>query len=296
MWILFVFAAATLQVARNALQSSLTGRLGTVGATHVRFLYGLPFGALFLGLIVALQGPPATLSAAFFAWIFLGAIAQIGATALLLCLMQTRSFVVSTAYIKTEPVLVAIFGLVVLGDRLPGWSIAGVIIATLGVVILSWPRSSDGRVQFQARAAILGIASAALFALAAIGFRGGILTLGDAPYALRAAMGLLAALTIQTLCLTLYLRLFDGGRLTQIVQAWRPSLLAGFAGAAASLCWFLAFALETAAHVRTLALVEILIAGLVSRRYFRQALSRSELVGIGVMMAGLAAILASPLS
>ena len=33
------------QVLRNAQQKELTATLGTVGATHVRFLFGLPFGA-----------------------------------------------------------------------------------------------------------------------------------------------------------------------------------------------------------------------------------------------------------
>ena len=45
-----------------------------------------------------------------------------------------------------------------------------------------------------------------------------------------------------------------------IFRAWRPSLFAGFMGALASQFWFLAFAIATAASVRTLALVEVLFA------------------------------------
>ena len=41
-------------------------------------------------------------------------------------------------------------------------------------------------------------------------------------------------------------------------------------GAFASQMWFLAFALETAAKVRTLALVEILFAQVISRNLFKQ--------------------------
>jgi len=47
LWIACTVAAAGFQTARNAMQRSLTDRLGTVGATHVRFLFGLPFGLLF---------------------------------------------------------------------------------------------------------------------------------------------------------------------------------------------------------------------------------------------------------
>ena len=46
----------------------------------------------------------------------LGALAQIVATALMLATMNDRSFVVTIAYIKTEPIQVALFGLIFLGD------------------------------------------------------------------------------------------------------------------------------------------------------------------------------------
>ncbi len=49
-----------------------------------------------------------------------------------------------------------------------------------------------------------------------------------------------------------------------ILRHWRPSLFAGFMGATASQFWFLAFALATAASVRTLALVEVLFAQAIS--------------------------------
>ena len=48
----------------------------------------------------------------------LGAGAQIVATALMLAAMNDRSFVVTIAYIKTEPIQAALFGLIFLGDRL----------------------------------------------------------------------------------------------------------------------------------------------------------------------------------
>ena len=64
--------------------------------------------------------------------------------------------------------------------------------------------------------------------------------------------------------------------LAAIVRAWRPSLFAGFMGALASQFWFLAFALATAASVRTLALVEVLFAQAISRFVFKQAMTRAR--------------------
>jgi hypothetical protein len=49
LWIPVTIWAAFAQTIRNAVQRGLTAELGTLGATLVRFLYGLPFAALWLG-------------------------------------------------------------------------------------------------------------------------------------------------------------------------------------------------------------------------------------------------------
>jgi hypothetical protein len=91
LWALFTVIAAGGQVMRNAMQKELTGILGTVGATHVRFLFGLPFGLLFLVIVLMATGLPLpTLNNTMLAWTIAGAMAQIGATALLLAAMQER--------------------------------------------------------------------------------------------------------------------------------------------------------------------------------------------------------------
>ena len=74
--------------------------------------------------------------------------------------------------------------------------------------------------------------------------------------------------------------------LREIVQAWRPSLFAGFMGALASQFWFLGFATATAASVRTLALVEVLFAQGISRFVFKQPTTAREGLGIVLIVAG----------
>jgi hypothetical protein len=46
--VLFTLLGAAGQTARNAMQRELTPRLGALGATLVRFLFGFPFALLFL--------------------------------------------------------------------------------------------------------------------------------------------------------------------------------------------------------------------------------------------------------
>ena len=91
-----------------------------------------------------------------------------------------------------------------------------------------------------------------------------------------ATFTLAVGLMLQAALLSLYLLLRDPEVLRAIVRAWRPSLFAGFMGAMASQFWFLAFALASAANVRTLALVEVLFAQAISRFVFKQATTPRE--------------------
>ena len=78
-----------------------------------------------------------------------------------------------------------------------------------------------------------------------------------------------------------------------MLAAWRPSLLAGFLGAFASQFWFLAFALASAASVRTLALVEVLFAQAISKLVFKQRTSAREALGIVLIVVGVALLVST---
>ncbi len=301
----FTLFAAAGQVMRNAMQRSLIEKLGTTGATHVRFLYGLPFGLLFFGAAFYIMGQPMPRpEPGFWWWILLGACTQIVATALMLTAMRSKSFVMTTAYIKTEPVQVAVFAAIFLGDRLPMWIWVSVIVATAGVVMMSWQTPSPTSVSLDgaralpvtglgsgsAQAIAFGLGAAALFALAAVGFRGGVIHLGESHFLLRASLTLAIGLTIQTFILSTYLLIRDRQVLVKLVELWRPSILGGFLGAFSSQMWYLAFALATVAQVRTLALVEIFFALIISKKLFAQGTSRRELLGMALIAAGVAGV------
>ena len=291
LWAIFTVLAAGGQTLRNALQRELTKTLGTVGATHVRFLYGLPFGALFLACVLYATGlPPPTMTAQSLLWTLSGALTQIGGTALLLAAMKERSFVVTTAYTKTEPVQVALFGLIFLGDPLTFGLMLAILIATIGVMVMSWPKAGDTE-NFSWQPVLFGLGAAALLGASAVGFRGAIQALTSPSFVVKASTILCLGLFIQTVLLSTYLFVRDRATLVAIFRAWRPSIKAGFMGAFASQMWFLAFALETAAKVRTLALVEILFAQLISRQMFKQSLASREGIGIALIVAGIVLLL-----
>ena len=292
LWAVFTVAAAFAQTIRNAMQRELTAGLGTVGATQVRFLFGFPFALVFLVVLLAATGAPLPRPGIYFwAWVAAGAFVQIAATALMLAAMGERSFVVTIAYIKTEPIQVALFGFIFLGDKVTLPMGVAILVATAGVIVMSTKSVKLGEMSGGIRPTLLGLFSGGAFALAAIGFRGAILNLGLPDYAMAATFTLVIGLAIQSVVLSAYLSLRRPAVMFALLRAWKPSLFAGFMGAVASQFWFLAFALATAASVRTLALIEVLFAQLVARYGFGQRTNAREAIGMVLVVAGVALLI-----
>src|SRR3954463_12164825 len=205
LWIPFTVIAALGQVARNAMQRSLTKPLGTWGATNIRFLFGFPFSLLFLAVVLAATGdhlgmPPGV----FWPWLLLGALSQIVATGLMLLAMTDRSFVVTTAYLKTEAIQTAIFGFIFLGDPLSVAKMIAILIATIGVVITALRPGGDKSFA-ELKPTVTGLVAAAAFALSAVGFRGAIITVEGVSFVTAASYTLVWGLFVQTAILTVYL-------------------------------------------------------------------------------------------
>jgi drug/metabolite transporter (DMT)-like permease len=198
------------------------------------------------------------------------------------------------AYSKTEIIQVAVFGLAFLGDPITTFAAIAIVLGTLGVLLLSpadkerpWRALLAG---WTSRTALIGLGSGAAFALSAVGYRGAALALDGAPFLVAAAFTLLVAQSIQTVLLGSWLLARDPAVIGRVFGAWRPSLFAGFMGAAASAGWFTAMAIEPIAHVRTLGLIELFFSYAVSRRVFRERLTRLERAGMAFIALGVAVI------
>jgi len=291
LWIPITISAALAQTVRNATQRHLTGDLGTLGATLVRFLYGLPFAVVYLAVYLGVTGdrlPAMTLGYVF--WTFVGGGSQIIATALLLRVLAMRNFAIGIAYSKTEVIQVAVFGFVILGETVGVIVGSCIALAAAGVMLVAAPGQGGLLKGLGSKAALLGIASGGVFAISAVGYRAAALALAPASPGLAAACTLVFAQFIQSLMLGGYLWARAPKVVVAVCKAWRISLVAGFMGALASGCWFTAMALEPIAHVRTLGLVELLFSYAVSRRIFREALAGRELVGMLLLTLGVLGI------
>ena len=286
-WPFLAIGAAVLQVVRNASQRSLTERLGLWGATYIRFLYGLPFALIWSLVILYLFGASGAPSWAFVGWVCIGATTQMAATAALVMAMRTRGFAVTTALVKTEVLSSAVIGMVLLGDRLSMGDWLGASIGTAGVLLMAHVSVDRSALS----AAFAGAAAGLLFALTAVGYRAAALTWGGEPW-VGAAAALASTLTMQTVLGGAFLYLYDRPALREVFAAWRPSITPGGAGAISSALLLTAFATgPSVAAVKTVQLVDVLIAWAVSRHMFREKVKPWEIAGAALVVPGATAVL-----
>ena len=292
LWIPVTVAAAFMQNARSALQKHLKGHLTTLGATYVRFLYALPFAVLYVAALNTAGGNPLPeTNTIFFVYAFLGAIAQIVFTGLLIWLFSFRNFAVGTTFSKTEVVQIAVLGFLVLGDTLTLASGAAIAIAAVGVMVLSAGQThvtaATLLTSLSDRPTLIGLASGAFLGASVVFFRGAALSLGYDGVVMAAAFTLAVALIMQTVLMGAYLAWKERATLTAVIVHWRWSLAVGVAGVAASICWFTAFTLQNAAYVRALGQVELIFTFIASVFLFGEKTNRVEIAGIILVAAGI---------
>lgn len=296
LWIPLTVFAAAAQTVRNTAQRHLTAELGTLGATLVRFLYGMPVLAVWLCLVLLFgESPHPALTWTFGCWVVVAALSQMAGTALLLRAMETRSFAIGLVYSKSEVIQVGLFSVLFLGERLSTAAVVAIVVATLGVVLLSpRPPVLDGEKRSWADpAAFYGLASGSAFAISVVGYRGANLALDAGSPFLAAAETLFWSQLLQASLLCLWLLAHNPVIVLGALRQWRVSMFAGVAGALASLANVTALALAPASQVRTLILIEVVFSYFVSRRVFNESTNRRELAGIVLIMAGVVLILST---
>lgn len=286
-WIPITIAAAFSQNLRFMLQKRLKDtKLSTAGATFARFVYSAPLVAVILAvyLSVTQQAVP-TPNARFFLFAFTGGIAQITATMCVVALFAERNFAVGITFKKTEVVLTALVGLVVLGEGINLWGSLAIAVGFAGLILLSDPpEGGQGWRRFLNKAAGLGLLSGILFACSAIGYRGASLSLGIEGVVARAGFTLACVTAFQSVVMALWMRMREPGEITRVFAAWRVGTLVGVSSMIGSFCWFTAFTLQNAALVKALGQVELLFSYLATIFVFREAITKRELGGTALIL------------
>jgi len=293
LWIPATIFAAFMQNLRFLLQRHLkVTTLSTMGATWARFAFAMPFVVAALAIWIGLTGQalPGT-TPAFWIYVVIGAMAQMLATSCVVALFGRRNFAVGITLKKTEVILTAIIGLIVLGEAVSGPVLAAIAVGFVGVIFLSDPPKGLVALSWSARlfnaASGYGLLSGLLFGISAVCYRGATLSLAGGDEILRAAVALLVATCVQTATLGLWLAWREAGQIGRVLASWRVSGLMGLTSMLGSLAWFTAFALQTAAYVKALGQIELVFTFLVSVFWLRERSSGKEIAGIALIVASL---------
>ena len=294
LWIPFTLAAATFQTARFMLQKYLSmGQLTAAGATFSRFIYSAPLILAGLALYLNLTGQALPeLSAQFWMFAMIGGVAQILATVCVVLLFKSRNFAVGITFKKTEVILAVLVGLVVLGEGVSLAGLAAILIGVAGVLLLSKTPGIDGKwwQHLASRAVALGLASGLLFAISAVNYRGATLQLASDDPLLRAGVTLAVVVSWQVIVMAVWLLAKDPGELGAVWRTRRVALWVGLTSMGGSLCWFVAFALQTAAYVKALGQVELILSLMASVLFFKEQITAREIAGMALLMISILAL------
>lgn len=288
MWIPITLAAATFQILRTARQHELRAVLSTAAAGFVRYAYGAPLAAaLSLTMFVVLGRELPDVPHRFWPTIAAAGVAQIVATLALLQSFRIRDFAIGTVYSKTEVLIVAVLGLFGLDALLSpaGW--AGAVLVTVGVIWLAAKGSLLGLLQRAGDpAALMGLLAATGFAGAAVGIGEASRSLGGAPSFDRAVLTLTVLLVFQTVVNAAWFLGREPAEIGRTFRAWRPAVWVGVFSLLGSIGWAWGFTLESAAKVRTLGQVELVIAFAIAHVTLGERHTRRDFAASGLVLAG----------
>ena len=292
-WIPITIIAAFSQNLRSIFQKKLQENLSNIGATYVRFAYGLPFVIIYFFIVNNFSEDYLSINEInleFMLYCTIGGVSQIIATFLLLKIFVTSNFAVGTVYSKTEPIQAAFFGFILLHEMITLIGFLGILIGLVGIIITAFSKINK-RYSLFSSTVLLGLLSGTLFGLSAVMFRGASHSLYTYNFLLSSAFTLLIAISIQTIILTFYIYFTDIKQFYLIVVNWKQSVIVGLFGAVASLCWFYAMSIQNVAYVRALGQIELIFTIFASIFYFKEKFKFTELLGIVITLIGILIIL-----
>ena len=288
-WVIFTVLAAFFQNLRTSLQKRLNKNLSLVASAYVRFAFALPFAFIIFFInfrsldivqIILDQNN-------FIYYTFLGAIFQVIFTLLLLYLFKFSNFVVGTSLSKTEVIQIAIFEYILLKDKLNLFGIIGIIVATIGVIVITIKDVKLFFRNFFSKVTLIGLTTGLILGLSVVYFRAAALSLENFSSNFdKAITTLFFGLFIQTAVVTTYLLIFEKSEFKKFYQNKVEICLTGLAGFLATLSWFFAFTLIQASFVRAVGQIEILFSYMSSKYLFKEKITFIEIMGIIIFISG----------
>ncbi|MFS1462974.1 multidrug transporter [Vibrio lentus] len=285
-WIAFTLLAAFSQSWRNAFQSKLAGTMSVAGVTLARFIWAGPIALIYLYSLYQWQ-PVSTpsFSGEFVFYIVAAAIMQILATGLMVMLFKLENYAIGAGLAKCEAPVSAVLSVLFFGTALTitGW--VGVLIGTLGVLIMS---CSSGWRSLSPKVFLLGMACSTAFALTSLWVREASLSIG-LPFPHSAAWVLFLVISLQTVIICTYLFFRERDTLRQIFTKSKLVVMTSLASVIGSLGWFSAMSLQAVPYVKTLGQVEVVFMVLISYFWLGKSIARKDILAL--ILLSIAAVL-----
>lgn len=299
LWILLTVAAALMQSVRTAAQKNLSLRLSNLATTYVRSLFGLPVLIVYLAIVlIADGGGLPTLTPRYLLFVLVGAITQVTATVLLVYMFQLRNYIIGTMLTRIDLVTTAVFGTLLFSEQMTAGGMTALAVVIAGAILLSAGRlgtslaagsgSRSTSELLQQPTLYVALLCAVFFSFSFLSFREALLVMGSEHFVWRAAWTVVIAVAMQVVLVGLWLHLRHPGAIAGIWPEWRLAGFIGLTSALGSIFWFTAFALQNASYVRAVGQIEVVFTLLISRLYFAERITRLELAGIAVTVAGVA--------
>ena len=180
----------------------------------------------------------------------------------------------------------------ILHDTFNFWTIIGIIISTIGVLVFSTKNKEMIIKNLSSKSTMVGLACGFLLASSVTFYRAATLSLVNLDSKFEMALStLFIGVLIQSIILTFYLLCFEKSEFRKMYQNKFQCIAAGFCGFVTTLSWFYAFTLVQAAIVRAVGQIELLFSYIASRYYFKEKIKFIEVIGILIFAIGVMIIL-----
>ena len=294
LWIIATLCAASFQTIRFTLQKILVdGNLSPLGATYSRFIFAAPWIVLFSLIFLLLTNVSIPdLESQFLLFAVGGGLAQILATVCVILVFKSRNFAVGITLKKTEVILTALVGLILIGEGVSTISMFLICLGGAGVFFLSKKVSSVDRSNFSIlnKSAVYGLLSGLLFAISAVCYRSATLSVVSDLVYLRAGFTLLIVILSQSFVMTIWLALVEPGQIKLVWLERKKGFWVGVTSLGGSFFWFTAFTLQNAAYVKAVGQIELIFSLLITTLFFKERILNREILGmllIGISALGL---------
>jgi len=287
-WIPITIITAFIQTGRNGLMKNLKSTMHDETIMLSRFVFSVPIAFAWLSILYVLDYQFPGMNSKFFIYASAAAICQIIAGMLFLKLFGRRNFVIGVTYNQTQVIMNVIFSAIIFMQFVSLGALAAIILSFVGVVMITVAEKHIEPKNLWQRlftpSAMIGLGCGAFFGITGVFLREAILVLDKGEFFVKSSYTLLYVLTLQAIIMSLITLVKQAGQFKVMIKHAPKASMVGLTNAVTTFGWFLAFSLTHSAHVYMVGQIEVIFSILLSRKIFKENISKLELFGMFIVV------------